>query len=330
MTVPTSTRHEPENESTVRVGYYGVPVIHEPHWKWLVIGYFFFGGISGSAAVIGAYVQLFGGPSIARIGRHAAYVSMIALAPCPLLLILDLGRPSRFLNMLRAFRPSSPMSLGTWGLTAFGLLCTLSAALHLLHDLAGRADGGAAFSKSSYQGPTLLASLNCLAGLFVAGYTGVLLAATAVPLWSKRPGLLGPLFLSSAMTSGAAALTASTHIWPSGDHRAEDALQRFETISTLIEGVLLLSWLSALGPTAKPLTQGLMGYVVRNGVAGVGIALPLTISAISHLLPSRFRRSASLASAALTLTGVFALRYAVVEGGRRSANDPLATIEMTG
>lgn len=325
-----SLSDEPENELTVGIGYYGTPVIHAPHWKWLIIGYFFFGGVSGSAAAIGAYTQLFGGQSTARIGRHAAYVSILALAPCPIFLILDLGRPSRFFNMLRAFRPRSPMSLGTWGLTAFGLISTLGATLHLLHDLDARSRRKKSFSPSQVQESNFFALLSCLTGLFVAGYTGVLLAATAVPLWSKRPGLLGSLFLSSAMTSGAAALTASTQIWRAEDQGAEDALLRFETISTIIEGALLLWWLSALGSTAKPLTQGLMGYVVRHGVVGFGMAAPMAISAASHLLPSRFRRAASLSSATLTLIGGFALRYAVVEGGRISANDPAATLDMTG
>ena len=188
-------------------GYYGIPVIHRPHWKWLIIGYFYCGGISGTAAVLSSVARLLGGPSNARIARIAALVSFAALAPCPLFLILDLGRPSRFLNMLRAFRPSSPMSMGTWILTAFGMLSVLTVGSQRLLDRSReqetrRGAAASAFLRAS-------APLFGILGFGVAGYTGTLLAATAVPLWSKRPWLLGPLFLSSAMTSGAAAVVAA-------------------------------------------------------------------------------------------------------------------------
>src|SRR4051794_26965562 len=91
------------------VGYYGLPVIHGPHWKWLIICYFFLGGISGTAAVLSAIARLFDHQDGPRIARVATYTSMGALLPCPIFLILDLGRPARFLNMLRVLRPSSPM-----------------------------------------------------------------------------------------------------------------------------------------------------------------------------------------------------------------------------
>jgi formate-dependent nitrite reductase membrane component NrfD len=188
------------------LGYYDIPVIHGPHWKWLIIGYFYFGGMSGGSAVIAAVSRLFGGTSGAQLARIATYVSFLSLVPCPVLLILDLGRPSRFWHMLRAFRPSSPMSIGTWGLTAFGVISTLTTGLQFLDDRSS-CRGHRPGSARRVAGEAL-ALLGALSGFFVAGYTGVLLAATAVPLWSKRPALLGPLFLSSAMTSGAAVISA--------------------------------------------------------------------------------------------------------------------------
>ena len=310
------------------LGYYGIPVIHGAHWKWLVIGYFFFGGISGSSAVIGAFARLLGGVRGASLARIATYVSFLTLVPCPPLLILDLGRPARFLNMLRTFQPSSPMSVGTWGLATFGIISALTTFLQVLEDATPRPDRlcyGA--QRRAWQA---LSVLGASSGFFVAGYTGVLLAATAVPLWSKRPALLGPLFLSSAMTSGAAAIVAAVTVAGSETSVTDDALQTLETISTVSEGLLLVAWIIALGPTAKPVTVGRLASIVRYGVVAGGMVLPLVIAAACEQLPRRVRRPATLVSSALTLAGVFTLRYAVVEGGRRSADEPLAPFEMTG
>src|SRR4051812_48660236 len=106
------------SDSVAPIGYYGLPVIHRPHWKWLIICYFFLGGISGASAGLSAIARFFDRSDGPRIARIAAYVSAAALLPCPVLLVLDLGRPARFLNMLRVLRLSSPMSMGSWGLAA--------------------------------------------------------------------------------------------------------------------------------------------------------------------------------------------------------------------
>ncbi len=126
----------------------------------------------------------------------------------------------------------------------------------------------------------LLALLGALSGFFVAGYTGVLLAATAVPLWSKRPALLGPLFLSSAMTSGAAAISAVASALEREESDADAQLRALETLSTVAEESLLVMWIIALGPTAKPIAEGRLGAVVRHGAVGAGMALPLAVSAL--------------------------------------------------
>ena len=311
-----------------RGGYYDIPVIHGPHWKWLVIGYFYFGGISGASAVIAALLRMFAGRSGAAMARIATYVSFLALLPCPVLLILDLGRPARFFHMLRVFSATSPMSVGTWGLTAFGVISTLTSGLQFLDDRsARRGEQPRNVQRAAQNGLTLLAGLS---GFFVAGYTGVLLAATAVPLWSKRPALLGPLFLSSAMTSGAAAISGAASAIDHEESDAHDQLSMLETISTVTEEALLVTWIMALGSTAKPIAEGRLGAVVRHGAVGVGMVLPLTAAALSPYLPRRLRRPVKFAGAALTLAGVFAVRCAVVLGGRRSADDPSATFDMTG
>lgn len=310
------------------VGYYGVPVIHSSHWKWLVVWYFFFGGISGASAVIAAIARLSGGKEAARLAGTAAYVSFAALLPCPALLILDLGRPLRFLNMLRTFRPSSPMSIGSWDLTVFAVVTTLAAANQLASDVARR--HGRTPSALQRRAGLALAPLGALTGFFLAGYTGTLLAATAVPLWAKRPALLGPLFLASAMTSGAAAVAAAHAFTADGEASITERLHHLEGIATIAEGALLSAWLVSLGSTRKPLMEGSIGAVVRHGIVAAGMTAPLALTAASGRLPRFLRRLANLVAPVLTLCGVFALRYAVVEGGRLSANDPQATFDMTG
>lgn len=322
-------------------GYYGVPPIHEPHWRWLIAGYFFFGGIAGSSATLSAYLRLFAGPKAEPLARAALWVSVAALLPCPPLLILDLRRPARFLNMVRAFRPTSPMSMGTWGFLVFNGLLSIEVALEL---------AAMVLARSHRREPVALrtagagiSALTGTAGFFVSGYTGVLLAATAVPLWSKSPALLASLFLSSATSSGAAAVSLTHLICQrtqqpggsfadelEGDTRIEDALHTYETIASFAKGIALLAWLQSLGSTARPLQQGLLGYVVRDGVVGAGIAAPLLLNAASRYFRPRHRLAARLIASALTLAGVFALRAAIVEGGRASANDPAATFDLTG
>ncbi len=321
----TSDGHAP-----AAMGYYGIPVIHQPHWKWLIVGYFFLGGIAGSTSCIAAVARLFGGSRSAEIARTATYVSIAALLPCPILLILDLGRPRRFHNMLRTFNVTSPMSVGTWGLSAFGVFASLATLLQIVSDREESPDTPETAARAIDHSRRIVAVFSGTTGLFVAGYTGVLLAATAVPLWSKRPDILGPLFLSSAISSGVAAISAVVALRGLPNEHDETLLHELEAGATIAKGALLATWLLSLGATARPLLQGSLGYVVRRAVVGAGIVAPLLVSAAAQRLPPSSRRAASLLASALTLAGVFALRYAVVEGGRQSANDPQATFEMTG
>ncbi|MEZ4563889.1 MAG: NrfD/PsrC family molybdoenzyme membrane anchor subunit [Thermomicrobiales bacterium] len=306
-------------------GYYGQPAIHGPHWNWLVIGYFFAGGISGGAAAVSAAASVFGDSREARLRDHGTLIAFIALLPCPIFLILDLGRPARFLNMLRAFRPSSPMSMGTWGLSVFSGLEAVCTALIVL-----RWRFGERFSPPRPVEQSLFA-LNGVAGLFLAGYTGTLLAATAVPLWSRRPWLLGPLFLSSAISSGCAATSIALHAGNSDSHEAgagPDALTVIDTTSSIAKAALLAGWTTALGDVAGPVVSGQRGRIVREGCVLIGVVAPLAIEAVSSR-STRWQRAGRIAAATLSLAGTLALRYAVVSGGAASAADPRATFSVT-
>jgi formate-dependent nitrite reductase membrane component NrfD len=302
-------------------GYYGQPAIHGPHWNWLIIGYFYTGGISGGAAALAAATSVFGDSRSDRLRDHAVLVSFTALLPCPVFLILDLGRPARFHHMVKDFRPSSPMSMGTWGLSVFSLLETVCTAVVLC-----RWFMGGRFCPPPMAEKVLLA-VNGVAGLFLAGYTGTLLAATAVPIWSRQPGLLGPLFLSSAISSGCAATALSLHASNSGDAES-DALTAIDAAASLSKAGLLAAWIASLGDVAGPVNEGVRGRIVREGCVLAGVVAPLAIEAATTR-SRRWQRAGRLVAATLSLAGTLALRYVVVSGGRASAADPQATFNVT-
>jgi hypothetical protein len=175
----------PFPQATSENGYYGLPLLKPPVWTWEVPTYFFVGGMGGAAAVIGAMARISGAdPKLVRDARWAAAVAANVSTP---LLIADLGRPSRFLNMLRIFKPQSPMSVGAWIVAAFGGAST--AAIIFPRRLAD-----------------LFAFTSAALGLGMSTYTGVLLGATAIPVWSEHKRLLPIHFGASAVASAASTL----------------------------------------------------------------------------------------------------------------------------
>lgn len=309
-------------------GYYGVPPIHKPHWKWLIIFYFFFGGIAGAAYALATIADAVGPARDRDIGRVGRYLSLAALLPSPILLILDLGRPERFYLMLRVLKLRSPMSLGTWGLTTFSGFCGLSAAIQAATD---RRIGDGLFARRLAHLPVRpIGAVGTAPALFVAGYTGVLLAATAVPLWTKRALFLGPLFLASALSNAVAGVALILALTPRTLPATLRRLARLQTLALIAESSLFAAWSEGLGPTARPLTRGATGRLVRHGVSGAGVAAPLLVQAVGTLLPDRLARRLTAVSSILVLGGGLALRYAIVVAGGDSADDPDATFELAG
>ncbi|MBA3337542.1 MAG: polysulfide reductase NrfD [Chloroflexia bacterium] len=299
-----------------------IPVIHKPHWKWLIVAYFYLGGISGASYAIATLADLAGGAENQRIVRAGRFLAFAALMPCPPLLILDLGRPARFLNMLRTVNPKSPMSLGSWGLALFGGFAGAGAIAQAAND------GWLGYGWAARWARSLPARAIGVAGtpvaFFVAGYGGVLLAATAVPLWSKNTRLLGPLFLSSAMANASAAVSLVLLTDQAADDVHAARVERLERTAAVAElGMLLGSWVR-LGETARPLRRGKLGALMTYGVVGAGIVAPLAL----HVAGARSRRGRAM-GALLTLGGGFCLRTALVLGGRVSADDPAATFAIT-
>ena len=181
-------------------GYYNYPVVRRPVWTWEVPAYFWLGGMAAGAYVTAALAQNFGSADDRRVAAGGYYVAATALVPCAPLLIADLGRPDRFYHMLRIFKPLSPMNLGAWTLTALTPIAFARAASHAASTGLLRGPLGTLARLV----PTRLAELaGVVLGLTLAGYSGVLLAATNIPLWAKSK-LLGGLFMASGLASGSA------------------------------------------------------------------------------------------------------------------------------
>lgn len=315
---------EPVSAET-RESYYGLPVIHGPHWRWPIVFYFVLGGLAGGSAVLAAAARLVGGRwarSVVRIGRYLAF---LAVLPGPLLLIVDLGRPERFHHMLRVVKLRSPMSVGVWGLVGFTASAFLNALRQAAEDgLLGRRGVVQCIRRLPDRG---LAAMSLLPAFFLAGYTGVLLGATAVPLWARNALRLGPLFLCSALSSAAAALSLLVGSGPDVQ-RVRRALERVEQVALVGELALLEAVQRGSGDVVgRPITVGLEGRAYAGARASAGLALGLHL--LARVVPCRFRTVLRVLAALVAFGGAFLLRAAIVFGGRRSAEDPRATFVMT-
>jgi formate-dependent nitrite reductase membrane component NrfD len=281
------------------------PVMKRPVWTWEIPLYFWFGGIAAGSSFAALACDLAGDHGSAATARK---VALGALIPCPPLLIADLGRPARFIYMLRIFKPRSPMSMGTWCLSIFGGLGSAAVGA----DLLGR-------SRVARQ---LGAGLAVVGG-YLGSYTGVLLATTAVPLWARSRLFLGPIFVATATATGAAAtrLTLSAAGLPE-EHPTRRALGHVETGAMLAE--LLLSTVNErrLGRLAAQLHEGRPGGLFKAAKRAVGVGLAL------RLLRRRVGLPAQHAASILYLAAGLAFRYAWVGAGKASAADDEAVALM--
>ncbi|MFI5273718.1 MAG: NrfD/PsrC family molybdoenzyme membrane anchor subunit [Ktedonobacterales bacterium] len=310
--------------------YYGQPMIKKPMWRWYIPLYIFLGGVAGGSALIGSVAQLCGGPRHRATVRHARYLTLALAVICPLLLIFDLGRPRRFLHMLRVVKVSSPLNLGTWILAAFGITSGALAARQAAEDgFVLRREGPLGrLARALPAGP--LALLHALLGTALGGYTGTLLAATAVPLWAAAGVLLGPLFLATSVASGAAALTLLSLFGGRRGAAARGELEAVETAAALAQLGLVAARDALVPPRiAAPLRRGAWGGVFRFGAVAAGMAGPVGLRLAARLAGKRGSGAIAAAGATLTLAGALAERFALVEAGKISADDPLAYQALT-
>lgn len=304
------------------LGYYDIPFLKRPTWEWHIAAYFFLESISSGAFLMASLADATSSTRDSAIRRTGYLLSFATFIPCPPLLIADLGRPERFHHMLRIFKPTSPMSHGSWALAAYAVPMTALAAEVALGMLARRfelADRLEAIVPSRALGT---AGIPC--ALMLATYPGVLLATTANPLWS-RSRALGALFAASAVHAGASATSMALAI--RGTHTDEiERLGRIELVAAAAEATALGAFLVAAGRHARPLVAGRHAKLFWLGAVGAGIALPMLLKALG---PKRgtLGRLAKLAASALSLAGAFALKWAILHAGRDAADDARASHE---
>jgi formate-dependent nitrite reductase membrane component NrfD len=280
-----------------------------PHWQWLVILYFFFGGLAGGSYLIAVLADLFGDAAdrpLARLGYLVAFPCVVIGGA---LLILDLTRPDRFWHMLimsergwPMFKYWSPMSIGSWGLLLFSAFAFLSFAGALAET--GTLPAGLLALRRGLLG-RVLGVLGGLFGFFLAGYTGVLLAVTNRPIWSDTP-LLGLLFLVSAASISAAALILLA-VWRGVEAYSVQWLSRMDGWLMLLELAVLVAVVASLGPMARVWLSA-WGAVLVVGVVVIGILVPLAL----HWRPLLLGALTKPAAAVLVLVGGFLLRVVIV------------------
>jgi len=282
-----------------------------PDWGWLIVCYFFFGGLAGGCYFLAVLIDFFGRIEDRPLARLGYLISFPCVILSGILLTVDLHRPERFWHMLiesNTFQPMfkywSPMSLGSWALLIFGIFSFLSF-------LAALVDGGR-FSWSAARGfrpPGILgiviAVIGGLFGFYVAGYTGVLVAVTNRPIWSDTP-LLGMLFVVSAASISAALmiLLARRSGWTMP---GISALHRMDVWVIILEFLVLLAVVISLGSVARAWLNA-WGLLLFLGVIVLGMLIPVALYWRRDWLGAHNLTTA----AALVLVGGFILRLVIV------------------
>ncbi|MDQ3068898.1 MAG: polysulfide reductase NrfD [Acidobacteriota bacterium] len=256
--------------------YRDAPIVKPPVWTWEIPLYFFIGGAAGVAAVIAAAAH-FSGAAYASLARDAKWIAVIGALASPALLISDLGRPARFLYMLRVFKLQSPMSVGVWTLVIF-----TNAAIAALLPLGVVSDAATVVAAGT--------------GAILATYTGVLIGATAIPVWARNVDILPVHF-------GASGLGAAVSILELLGHRTA-AMNALGIIAAAVETVLILVLLK----------RGSSSGRLMHGAEILSGPLPLALRIFASQVPA-----IRIATAVLTIAGSLLTRFAWIAAGRRSA-----------
>lgn len=276
--------------------YHGRPVIKEPAWTWEVPWYLFFGGLSGASSMLAFTASAVGNRPLAR---RAWLVSFIGVTISPALLIADLGRPERFLNMMRVFKVTSPMSIGSWVLAASGTAVAPAAygALRKHPPLVSR----------------LAEPVAALLGPPLATYTAVLLSNTVIPVWSEARRELPFLFSASAAASAGAAAVALTPLAHGGPAR------RLAIGGVVGEIVAREAMERRLGDAGEPYEEGRAAHFGRASKA-------LNVAGAALIATGRGKRGRTVAGAAMVLGGAICQRWSIYSAGFPSARDPKYTV----
>ncbi len=302
--VTTRPAGAPFPQASPETGYYQIPLLKEPPWTWEIPLYFFVGGAAGAAAVIGAIADYTGADR--ELVRHARWIAAAGSVISPALLISDLGRPERFLAMMRVFKPQSAMSMGVWTLLGFS---TGAAATAFADFLSGRY--GPSLPLRVLENAGQAASLAF--GLPFSNYTGVLIGATAIPVWNQSAGDLPLHFAASAVGAAVGMLELM-------GHRKSRALQALGLGAALFE-----TWegmrIETHGHVAvEPLKHGASGWITRTGGVLSG-PVPTLLRMVSLFGSGKRSHSLRRWAAWSSIAGSLITRIAWIHAGHVSARD---------
>jgi formate-dependent nitrite reductase membrane component NrfD len=296
----------PSRQSFESPTYYGHPVLKQPVWIWSIPAYFYVGGLAGVGATLGAAAQLAASDSMQSLVIRSRWLGTIGGAVSSALLIHDLGRPERFLNMLRVFRVRSPMSMGSWILVGFSSASGAAAVLPF---------GPALFRPLAGIFGVLAGAL----GLGLSGYTAVLISQTAVPVWQRSYRITPVLFLAS----GSAAAASFFDLLPLNAKEAS-AIESFGLAGKALELGAALALEANAGEVervGRPLKEGFSGFLWN-------MAKTLTLASIvTSLLPGK-SRGKRIATGILGSAASACFRFGIFYAGKASARDPRATFEQ--
>lgn len=300
--------------------YYDRPMLKAPHWEWNVVTYLFLGGIMGGLGLIQMLADS-GKPSERKLKRSARIASFALAAANPGILITHLGKPERFLNMLRIVKFKSPMSLGVWGL----VLYSGAAGGNVVRELAV---SGVLPRWMRFLAPGILNPLQAVLGAFTAGYTGVLLSATANPFWASGKRHIPAISVSSGVASACALSTFLCVV--EGNDEVTHKLERLEIIAGVAEFALLADFKRHSGDYGKSFFEGKHGKTLETMTVAAGIAAPFVLNLVGQFvkLPKPVNALRVAAAATLTLTGGYMLRHCLIEAGKASARDPRAAAKQ--
>ncbi len=300
-------------------------------WPLLIDLYFFLGGVAGGAFVLATIAAMLDGQRYRDLVRVGYYIALLAIIPAPILLIADLGLPSRFLHMLTVAKPTtaigmgaitvgpfhlkpfSPMSVGAWGLMIFSACAFVAALLTFLEDRGTRDVG---------RWRLVIGLIGSVFGFFMAAYPGVLLGATARPLFINAHWL-GALFLAVGASTGGAAIALILSLMGSGSRDSVARLMKVTSWALILELVLLVLFIATVAGTGSAgvkravaeLLVGRDGILFWLGAVVIGLVVPLALQMVGVI--RRAAPGVTALVAVLILVGGFIVKYVLIASGQR-------------
>ena len=298
--------------------YHGIPALNKSPWGFSVGAYIFIGGLSGAAQLLATLARRLDRQSGGTVLRNARYIALGGSAIGAALLVWDLRTPQRFYNMFRIFRPTSPMSIGTYVLSTFGASSAIGAVAEFLAARFGRR------RTAALQRAADMAQLPAaVSGAGMSVYTASLLAATSTPLWAAAPRELAARFGTGAVAAGAAALSLGERL--GGHDRTADALDRVAALATVAN-------LAATAAHESRIRAAGVRPGIGDAAAGLGAAMlhevaPLLGYALASVSPRAGRDLSVLSSIAL-LAGGLLTRAEIISSGNHTADRPQTSLRF--